>query len=84
VLRFASLDALAPLGVDIARYRTFEYTATQAIAAAAHFLELDGLIVPSARFDCPNLVLFTERVTGLLLRESQPVDWEAWRQRRTP
>ncbi len=83
-LRFTNLNALAPLGVDMARYRTFEYAATQAIAAAAYFLEFDGLIVPSARFDCANLVILTERVTGLTPRESQPVDWEAWRQRRSP
>jgi hypothetical protein len=81
-LRFADLEKLAPLGVDVARYHTFEYQATQAIAAAAYFLEFDGLIVPSARFDCPNLVIFTERATDLLLRDSQPVDWESWRKGR--
>lgn len=43
-------------------YGTFEYTGTQAIAAAAHFLEFDGLIVPSARASDLNLVLFTERL----------------------
>ena len=36
-LRFAALDSLAPLGVEIARYHTFEYQAIQAIAAAAYF-----------------------------------------------
>jgi hypothetical protein len=81
-LRFAGLDALAPLGVDIARYRTFDYAATQAIAAAAYFLEFDGLIVPSARFECANLVIFTERVPLLTLVESLPVDWEEWRRRQ--
>jgi hypothetical protein len=81
-LRFANTANLAPLGVDIARYRTFEYGATQAIASAAHFLEFDGLIVPNARFDCANLVIFVERAPGLALIESQPVDWEAWRKQR--
>jgi hypothetical protein len=79
-LRFASLESLAPLGVAIARYHTFEYQATQAIAAAAYFLEFDSLIVPSARFPCANLVLFTERATGLVLKNSQAVDWNSWRQ----
>jgi hypothetical protein len=78
-LRFAELQSLAPLGVAIERYRTFEYQATQAIAAAAYFLEFDSLIVPSARFPCANLVIFAERVTGLVLRNSQPVDWDSWR-----
>jgi hypothetical protein len=66
--------------VAIERYHTFEYQATQAIAAAAYFLEFDSLIVPSTRFSCANLVIFAERVTGLVLRNSQPFDWESWRQ----
>jgi hypothetical protein len=45
-------------------------------------LKFDSLLVPSARFDCANLVIFSERVTGLILRDSQPVDWESWRRRR--
>ncbi len=81
-LRFANLESLSPLGVEIPRYHTFEYQATQAIAAAAYFLEFDSLIVPSARFPCANLVIFTERATGLALKISQAIDWESWRQRR--
>jgi hypothetical protein len=81
-LRLAEIGSLAPLGVDIARYRTFEYQATQTIAAAVHFLEFDGMIVPSARFDCANLVIFTERATDLTLKDSQPVDWDRWRLQR--
>jgi RES domain len=80
-LRFADLESLSHLGVEIARYHTFEYQATQAIVAAAYFLEFDSLIVPSARFRCANLVLFTERATGLVLRSSEEVDWESWRRR---
>jgi RES domain len=81
-LRFVELASLAPFGIDVARYRTFEYAATQALAAAAHFLEFDGLIVPNARFDCANLVLFTEQTPTLTLTETLPVDWEAWRRGR--
>ena len=80
-LRFAGLESLSSLGVEIARYHTFEYRATQAIAAAAYFLEFDSLIVPSARFPCGNLVIFTEYATPLVLRNSQAVDWESWRRR---
>jgi hypothetical protein len=81
-LRFAELDSLAHLGVEIARYHTFEYQATQAIAAAAYFLEFDSLMVPSARFHCANLIIFTERASGLALKNSEAVDWDAWRRRR--
>jgi hypothetical protein len=81
-LRFADVASLAPFGIDIARYRTFEYEASQALAAAAHFLEFDGLIVPNARFDCGNLILFVERAPALTLIETHPVDWAAWRRNR--
>ncbi len=81
-LRLANLEMLAPLGVVIARYHSFEYQATQAIAAAAYFLEFDSLVVPSARFPCANLVLFTERTTGLALKNSEGVDWNSWRRRQ--
>ena len=78
-LRFANTASLAPLRIDVARYRAIEYGSTQAIAAAAHFLEFDGLIVPNARFDCANLVIFVERAPALTLIETRPVDWDAWR-----
>jgi hypothetical protein len=83
-LRLVDMRELANLGVDIARYETFEYGATQAIAAAAHFLEFDGLLVPSARFACSNLVLFTDRVSQpgqLQLVSSEDVDWSDWRKK---
>ena len=76
-LRLADLETLPPFGVETARYHTFEYQATQAIAAAAYFLEFDSLIAPSARFPCANLVIFTERATGLALKMSQAIDWES-------
>jgi RES domain-containing protein len=80
-LRLADLETLPPLGVETARYHTFEYQATQAIAAAAYFLEFDSLIVPSARFLCANLATFMERAARLALKKSQAIDWESWRQR---
>ena len=84
MLRLVDMRELADLGVDISRYETFEYGATQAIAAAAHFLEFDGMLVPSARLACLNLVLFIDRVsqTGRLqLVSSEDVDWSDWRKK---
>jgi RES domain-containing protein len=81
-LRFATLDQLAALGVDVSHYQSFDYAATQAIAAAAHFLEFDGLIAPSARYSCSNLVIFLDRIsdqTRLDVGEAEPVDWQGWR-----
>jgi hypothetical protein len=83
-LRLVDMRELGNLGVDISRYETFEYDATQAIAAAAHFLEFDGMLVPSARFACSNLVLFTERVSHaghLQLVSSEDVDWRDWQKK---
>lgn len=78
VLLLPELQQLEPLGVDIARYANFDYAATQAIAAAAHFLGFDGLLVPSARYPCTNLVLFTDRAQ-LQLISSETVNWAQWR-----
>lgn len=81
-LRFADVASLASFGVDARRYREFDYTATQGIAAAANFLGFDGLIVPNARFACSNLVIFTERAPALTLIQTERVDWDAWRRAR--
>lgn len=81
-LRFADVSSLSTLGVDVRRYASFEYSVTQAIAAAAFFLDFDGLIVPSARSTELNLVIFTEKLDvgeRLKVEASEPVDWSAWR-----
>ena len=79
-LRFGDLNGLSALGVDVRRYANFEYAVTQAIAAAACFLDFDGLIVPSARSTELNLVIFTEKLDlgeRLKVEASEPVDWPA-------
>lgn len=81
-LRFADVGSLSSFGVDVRRYASFDYSVTQAIAAAAFFLDFDGLIVPSARSTDLNLVIFTEKPDigeRLKLETSEPVDWSAWR-----
>ncbi len=83
-LHFADVASLTNLGVDAARYESFDYTATQALAAAAHFMEYDGLLVPSARHSSQNLVIFMDRdgAASLETLTSEPVDWRKWRRRR--
>ncbi len=83
-LRFANVASLAGFGIDPARYQGFEYGATQAVAGAAHFLDFDGLIVPSARHAAANLVIFTDRVAATALRPvtTGAVDWTQWRKRQ--
>jgi RES domain-containing protein len=84
-LRFADVSSLSTLGVDVSRYASFEYSVTRAIAAAAFFLDFDGLIVPSARITELNLVIFAEKLgigERLKLEASEPVDWSTWRSQR--
>jgi hypothetical protein len=82
-LRLADLPTLARLGVEVNRYTGRDYRRTQEIADAAFFLGFDGLIAPSARWTCLNLILFTDRVPPdqieLIEVSKVPVDWEVWR-----
>ena len=56
-LRLVRAD-LAALGVELARYGERDYGRTQEIGAALVFLGFDGLIAPSARWPCDNLMIF--------------------------
>jgi hypothetical protein len=82
-LRFANLSALKNLGVDIDAYRERRYERTQAIADAAFFLGFDGLMAPSARWRCDNLVLFTSQTAPedieIVAATGERIDWTAWR-----
>jgi RES domain len=85
-LHIADLAALQSLGVDISNYQGFDYGMTQAITSAAHFLMFDGMLVPSARADYANLVLFLDRPSEhghLVVRQSEPVNWAAWKEKTT-
>lgn len=83
-LRLPDIASLAVYGVDVSRYEAFDYEATQALAAAAHFLEFDALLVPSARHKSANLVVFmdSDAAASLHVKQSHPVDWSQWRGRR--
>jgi hypothetical protein len=82
-LKLADMPTLRRLGVDVDRYQDQSYERTQDIADAACFLGFDGLIAPSARWSCLNLMLFTlriapERIT-VIEDQRTVVDWAAWR-----
>ena len=79
-LRLIRAD-LASLGVPESVYKDVNLPRTQEIGAAVEFLGCDGLIAPSARWPCDNLVLFSERLgvdATLELVNSETVDWIAW------
>ena len=72
---------LAALGVPERDYATINLPRTQQIGAAVEFLGCDGLIAPSARWTCDNLVLFPGSLGAdatLEVLSSESVDWLAW------
>ena len=79
-LRLARVS-LEQLGVDMARYGERDYERTQNIGAALAFLGLDGLVAPSARWNCENLMIYqnnhllTERLEVI---EAEQVEWATW------
>ena len=80
-LQLVDLSAVEALGVRGDRYGELDYEHTQAIGDAAYFLGFDGLLVPSARWDCQNLVVFTDQLApeNMAVEELAVVDWPAWR-----
>jgi hypothetical protein len=49
------------LGIDREQYVRRNYSQTQKVGAAINLLELDGLIAPSARWQCDNLMIYGHR-----------------------
>lgn len=86
-LRLLDLEALKSLGLDTSRYgqlshqeKNAEYPRSQDIAEVAFFLDFDGLIVPSARYDCLNVIAFCERLPPDAIAASKDhgeIDWNA-------
>jgi RES domain-containing protein len=78
---------LIDLGVDWKQYANKNPERTQMIGAAVAHLEFDGLIAPSARWRCDNVILFVTNHEGdedaLIVRESVEVDWRNWKQNST-
>ncbi|MBM3565567.1 MAG: RES domain-containing protein [Alphaproteobacteria bacterium] len=84
MLMLTDMASLAKLGVDTSRYHERAYQRTQEIADAAYFLGFEGILAPSARWNCLSLALFaTDRVAPediqLEQSEKDPIDWGAWK-----
>jgi hypothetical protein len=70
--------------VNTARYESYEYSATQAIAAAVQFIGYDALIVPNARHPSLNLVGLLDNLdprAAIEIGSSEIVDWSDWRRK---
>jgi hypothetical protein len=84
VAQLRDLETLQRLNVNASRYQSYDYTATQAIAAAAQFLGHDALLVPNARHPGVNLVVLLENLDpgpAIEVVCSEAVDWRAWRRK---
>lgn len=74
-------DQLGSLGINTAEYRARSYKKTQAVGAAINFLGYDGLIAPSARWNCENLMIFEanhlleSRLEVLSSEVVEPKEW---------
>lgn len=78
---------LRDLGVDDLLVPTIQNERTRAIGEAAFMLDYQGLIVPSVRWPCNNLVLFIGRIdstSNIRLAQQTDVNWPAWRERSAP
>lgn len=67
-IRFESLTALESVGLEVARYGALsyadsssEYPTSQKIAEACFFLGADGIVVPNARHDSLNVIVFCDQ-----------------------
>ncbi len=72
-----SIELLDELGVRRRDYGNRDYGRTQGISDAINFLGFDGLIVPSARFECDNLIVYYANRDGESIVE--PIDFETFR-----
>lgn len=91
VYDLSNKNTLSKLGVDMSSFgrleylhRKSEYPTCQQIGEAAHFLgsmessDPSGIIVPNARYECSNLVIFCQHTTPdqiEIINDHGLVDW---------
>lgn len=64
-----NFDLLDELGVQRVEYGNRQYSRTREISDGLHHLGCDGLIVPSARYDGKNLVVYKQNLSRDCLLE---------------
>lgn len=75
---------LQQIGIKDPQANRLDYEISQAIGDAAHMLDYAGLIVPSARWNCFNLVLFLDQIDmneQIEVLSSSEINWPAWREK---
>ncbi|MCP5365680.1 MAG: RES family NAD+ phosphorylase [Hyphomicrobiales bacterium] len=82
-LRLDTVAILESLGIEAADFPSANLARSQEIGSAAHFLEFDSLLVPSARSAGLNLVLFLDRLDqdhALKVEDTIEINWPAWKE----
>ena len=79
------VDQLMALGMEDPRASRPRSNWGQSIGEATFMLDYHGLIVPSARWDCCNLVVFLDHGSfdinkHLSFEQATDVNWPAWRE----
>ena len=83
-LILSDFTVLETVGINKETFRRGDPARSREVGAAARFLDADGLIVPSARWACGNLVLFPDRVAdreAFRIEKTQDINWPAWREK---
>lgn len=86
MLRLTDTGLMEQLGIEDTLASRLDNEKSQAIGSAARFLDFQGLIVPSARWDCQNLVLFLDRLDlneAIIVKDNQVINWPAWKEQHT-
>ncbi|WP_299211266.1 RES family NAD+ phosphorylase [uncultured Tateyamaria sp.] len=80
-LDLSDIDLLSRIGVDPGRYTEILYDQTQKIGEAVNFLGFEAVLVPNARHNSINLVVFPQNcdLDEISQVEANQIDWTAWR-----
>ena len=76
-------NQLKALGIDEPLASKIDIARSQEIGDAAYMMDYQGLIVPSARWNCNNLMVFMDRIdlnTQIELIDYSEVNWPAWKE----
>ncbi len=81
---YLTRSLLEKLGIPSTIYPDLNYDRSQEIADVAYFLGFEGVVAPSARWNCSNLVLFWDRIGPADIESEyhELVDWSAWKESR--
>ena len=70
-------EELERLGVRQEDYRSRDYSHTQKISDGLNYLGCEGLIAPSARYDCKNLIVYVQNLEKDCFMEED--EWRVFR-----